>query len=374
MLSCQQTIEMLNTPLNILVIEDNPGDYFLVNEYLQEAFANATVLHADTLQKGMDVLAGKHADVILLDLTLPDGMGINSFRTIYEKAKEIPVIILTGFGDTATALESLQVGAQDYIVKDDSSATVLSKSIQYAIERSKILEHLKSAKEQLEQNNNDLRQFSYITSHNLRAPLSNMLGIIKLIDTSTITDSTNLLLLKNLEECTLQLNDTVKELLELLIVKNNDNVQREKLNLKKVFDKIVASIQTNITNNNVKITVSLADDDEVNFNRTYLDSILLNLLTNAVKYSSPKRSAEIKVWTTKTEDGLKLFFADNGLGMDLTRYKDRVFGLYQRFHDHADSKGLGLYMVRSQIRVMGGDIEVESEVDKGTTFIITFKN
>jgi len=82
----------------------------------------------------------------------------------------------------------------------------------------------------------------------------------------------------------------------------------------------------------------------------------------------------VKIYSRKTIDGVKLFFEDNGLGIDMKRNKDRIFGLYQRFHDHADSKGLGLYIVNSQIRVMGGEIEVESEVDKGTTFIITFKN
>jgi signal transduction histidine kinase len=365
---------MTDTPLKILVIEDNVGDYILVSEYLQEAFAKATILHVDTLQKGLQTLEENPVDVILLDLTLPDGMGIESFHTIYEKATQTPIIILTGLGDTATALESLKVGAQDYIVKDDSSPTVLSKSIQYAIERSKILDHLKTAKEQLEQNNNDLRQFSYITSHNLRAPLSNVLGILKLIDTSTISDATTLLLLKNLEECTLQLNDTVKELLELLIIKNNENAQKEPLDLRKVFDRVVASIKTTIDSSSMKISADFDNAYEVNFNRTYLDSILLNLLTNAVKYSSPKRNPEIKVRTEKIDDGIRLYFADNGLGIDLTRYKDRVFGLYQRFHNHADSKGLGLYMVHSQLRVMGGDIELQSEVDKGTTFIITFKD
>lgn len=100
----------------------------------------------------------------------------------------------------------------------------------------------------------------------------------------------------------------------------------------------------------------------------------MNLVTNAVKYSSLKREPEIKIITEKIDGGVKLYFSDNGLGIDLQRNKDRIFGLYQRFHDNSDSKGLGLYIVNSQVRVMGGKIDVESEVDIGTTFIITFKN
>jgi signal transduction histidine kinase len=228
--------------------------------------------------------------------------------------------------------------------------------------------------EELMQNNSDLRQFSYITSHNLRAPLSNLLGILKLLDTSSITDPMTTLLLQNFEECTLQLNDTVNDLINVLIIKNNVNAKKEELDIRKIFERVIHSVQNVIEQNNITINTDFDNAYEVLFNRSYLESILLNLVTNAVKYSSPKRPPAINVRTEKTDNGVILYFSDNGLGIDLRRYKDRIFGLYQRFHDHADSKGLGLYIVNSQIRVMGGEIDVESEVDKGTTFIITFKN
>lgn len=613
---------MLQQVLNILVIEDNPGDYVLVREYLEEGFNTSKVLHAISIETARPILQETHVDVVLLDLTLPDGMGIESFHAIHNIAPLVPIIILTGIGDRDIALESVKYGAQDYIVKDDSNPMVLQKSIRYGIERSKVLDHLKKSEEQykflfqnnplpmwafdkqegkfimvngaaitqygytedeflrmtihdievldetgeavsdsflkrssltknyssdlkhrkkdgeiidvemrthsivlegekaylavlhdvternrakeqlrqseqmfrtisenfpngavaildndlkvqyiagkefpvpgvdalhfkdqlyyihfttpnrdelqrhllevfqgestvfeashgqqnymisgvplramdgtinriliasqnitaqkrneaekemlieeLTQNNSDLRQFSYITSHNLRAPLSNLLGIIKLLDTSEVTDPMTSLLLKNFEECTLQLNDTVNDLINVLIIKNNVNAKKERLDLAKIFDRVISSIQTTLETSEMKVHTNFEEACEVDFNRTYLESILLNLLTNAVKYKSPKRKPEINIYTKKMTDGsVKLFFGDNGLGIDLKRYKDRIFGLYQRFHDHADSKGLGLYIVNSQIRVMGGEIDIESEVDKGTTFIITFKN
>ena len=111
----------------------------------------------------------------------------------------------------------------------------------------------------------------------------------------------------------------------------------------------------------------------MNSTKVTWESILLNLLTNAIKYRSPDKPPVLNI-STKKEDGvIRLYFTDNGLGIDLDRYGDRLFGLYQRFHDHADSKGLGLYIVNSQVRAMGASIEVLSEVNKGTTFIITFK-
>ena len=228
--------------------------------------------------------------------------------------------------------------------------------------------------EELMHNNNDLKQFSYITSHNLRAPLSNLLGILQLLDMSSITDPMSSLLLKNFKDCTLQLNETVNDLINVLIIKNNVNTKRETLSIPQTLNRVISSVQNTIDNFNAEIHQNFEAFDNVEFNKSYLESILLNLLTNALKYSSPDRKPVIRVYTKKEHDVIKLYFSDNGLGIDIERHKNKIFGLYQRFHDHADSKGLGLYIVNSQIRVMGGEIEVASEVDKGSTFIVTFKN
>jgi signal transduction histidine kinase len=227
--------------------------------------------------------------------------------------------------------------------------------------------------EELTQNNSDLRQFTYITSHNLRAPLSNLLGIIKLIDTSSITDPMNTLLIEKFKESTIQLNDTVNDLINVLIIKNKVNAKKETLDIRESFKRVVRSIQNTIDEFDVEIKENFEEVQEIEFNHSYMESILLNLLTNAIKYRSPNRKPVIETYTKIDDDVVKLFFTDNGLGIDLERYGDRLFGLYQRFHEHADSKGLGLYIVNSQVRAMGGNIDVLSEVDKGTTFIITFK-
>jgi signal transduction histidine kinase len=97
------------------------------------------------------------------------------------------------------------------------------------------------------------------------------------------------------------------------------------------------------------------------------------MITNALRYSSPDRKLEIKIRSYKQDSWVIVDFADNGLGMDLNRYGDRLFGLYQRFHGNKEGKGLGLYMTRSQVTAMGGKIEVESEPGRGTIFKIYFK-
>jgi signal transduction histidine kinase len=112
----------------------------------------------------------------------------------------------------------------------------------------------------------------------------------------------------------------------------------------------------------------------LNTNKSYLESILLNLLTNSIKYKSDTRKLKINIIAHQLDDSVVLIFKDNGIGIDLERNKDKIFGLYQRFHDYPDSKGLGLYLVKSQVETMGGTISIDSKVNIGTTFTLTFKN
>ena len=105
-----------------------------------------------------------------------------------------------------------------------------------------------------------------------------------------------------------------------------------------------------------------------------MESILLNLISNAIKYRSTERKLKISIKALAKENYVNLEIEDNGIGIDLTKNNDKIFGLYQRFHNYPDSKGLGLYLVKSQVEAMGGTIEVESFVNKGTKFTIKFNN
>jgi signal transduction histidine kinase len=112
--------------------------------------------------------------------------------------------------------------------------------------------------------------------------------------------------------------------------------------------------------------------ENINFPKRYLTSILLNLLTNAIKYRSPQRSLIITIKTHIHKDYTILSFSDNGIGIDMQKFGHKVFGLYQRFHNNIDGKGLGLYIIKSQVDAMDGKVEVESAENEGTTFRIYF--
>tara|TARA_R110002020_G_scaffold31339_3_gene97853 strand:- start:866 stop:1450 length:585 start_codon:yes stop_codon:yes gene_type:complete len=160
------------------------------------------------------------------------------------------------------------------------------------------------------------------------------------------------------------------EHLNSVIALDTDNLAKEKLNLYEFVENIIAANQGIILNSNFTVINKVKEDFTILAIPAYLDSILLNMLTNAIRYSSSERDSWVKFSSIKEKDFRVIEIEDNGQGIDLERHKTKIFGLYKTFHDHPDSKGLGLYMTKRQIEVMGGKIEVESEVDKGTTFKI----
>jgi PAS domain S-box-containing protein len=227
---------------------------------------------------------------------------------------------------------------------------------------------------ELTQNNKDLKQFSYITSHNLRAPLSNLTGLLNLMEDIPIENEELKEILSGFNKSTHLLNDTINDLVKVIIIKDNPSIQKEAVFLNEIFENVFNQLSFQIELYNPIIKLNFEKVSALNTNKAYIESIMLNLLTNAIKYRSENRKLKITINANEVDDLVYLTFEDNGIGIDLERNRDKVFGLYQRFHNYPDSKGLGLYLVKSQIETMGGNITIESEVNKGTTFTLTFKN
>ncbi|GGD34750.1 response regulator [Flavobacterium orientale] len=131
---------MENTKINVLVVEDNPGDYLLIEDHLNEKFNHLVIDHCADYQSVLTRLdSGKDSSVILLDLNLPDFDGMALVESVQKKSEGVPIIILTGYSDIKIAKESLSKGISDFLIKDDITAENLYKAIVYAIERKKFL-------------------------------------------------------------------------------------------------------------------------------------------------------------------------------------------------------------------------------------------
>ena len=225
---------------------------------------------------------------------------------------------------------------------------------------------------ELTQNNKDLKQFSYITSHNLRAPLSNLIGLLNLIEDIPINDSELSEIINGFKKSTHLLNETINDLVKIIVIKDKISIQKENVTINEVVEHVFSQLKFQIEQSKPILKLNFDEADIIYTNKAYLESILINLLTNSIKYKSETKKLKISITIKKTNNSTILKFKDNGIGIDLKRNSEHIFGLYQRFHDYPDSKGLGLYLVKSQIESLGGTIAIESEVNKGTEFTLTF--
>ncbi len=252
-------------------------------------------------------------------------------------------------------------------------------SFVYDITDRKIAEEgLKTTKKELEVladrltgQNKQLLSFAHIISHNLRSPVSNLNLLVHLYKES-VDDDDRAELWKNFETVTQHLNTTLDELLETLKIQEDTAKEREDLSFEKVFESVKEILIGNVIESGAKIQTDFSKAANVLYPKIYLESIMLNLVSNAMKYRSPNRVPEITIISDNKNGEISLSVQDNGLGIDLKRHAKSLFGMRKTFHRHAEAKGLGLFITKTQVETMGGEIFAESEVDKGTKFTVIF--
>ena len=232
-------------------------------------------------------------------------------------------------------------------------------------------QNLEAIAVKLQEKNRQLDEFAHIISHNLRSPVGNIKALIGLLDcSSTLLDYQQIF--DKIKTVSSNLGETMNELMETLKVKTDTDIPRVEIRFKETFDKVVQSLEGELIQRSASITFDFNDAPKIYYSKAYLESIFQNLLNNALKYSSTKRKPEIKVTTSTIDTGLELRVQDNGLGIDLEKHGSKLFGLHKTFHEHKDARGVGLFLVKTQVEALGGSIIAESELDQGTTFIIRF--
>ena len=224
----------------------------------------------------------------------------------------------------------------------------------------------------LENKNRQLSSFAHIASHNLRAPVSNLVAL-KDFYNENIDLEDKAMLFSKVEIVIGHLDETLNELIESVKIQGNKDIIHDSIIFEAVFDKTLAILDTQILVSKAVITSDFSEVPIASYPKLYIESILLNLLSNAIRYSAPDRIPRIHFYTEMKNNEILLIAKDNGLGIDLKKHGHKLFGLNNTFHRHPDSKGVGLFMTKTQIEAVGGAITVESEVDKGTTFNIILK-
>lgn len=255
------------------------------------------------------------------------------------------------------------------VVFEDEEATSL-RGIMIDITKTKEAEkELNDSFLLVTEQNKRLLNFSYIVSHNLRSHTSNIASIMDLIESSD-TEEEKDEMIQLLKSVSYSLNETMTHLNEVINIQTNVDLVSEPLNIREYIEIVQSQLLKQITAKDVSFTIDIPDDTMVNYNPAYLESILYNLMSNAIRYKHPDRKPIITLKWFKENNRNVLQISDNGIGIDLIRNADKIFGMYKTFSNNPESKGIGLFITKNQIDAMGGTITVESEPNLGTTFKI----
>ena len=351
----QQFQAVFDTVPNMIFVKDREGRHIMANK--------AT---ADYHQMTQEEIIGK-TDVDL-------GTRIEEAKVYDEAAQKV---IETGEMNYIPEVETsnpkgekvwFQIIKVPFHQPDEREKTVLT----VVTDITKLKQKEKELKESLDiisDQNQKLSNFAHIASHNLRNYAGNISMLISHYDLETDPEEQEELL-ELLRTSSERLNETIRDLNEMIDSQKISEGDIKLLNLKEYIEKVKEILTNEIISKNVSMKISTPDNLNVTMSSAYLESILLNLISNAIKYRHPDRRPVVDIKAVKKDGGIELTITDNGLGIDLERYGNQLFGMYNTFHGNKDSKGIGLFITKNQVESIGGSISVESKVDRGTMFTL----
>lgn len=236
-----------------------------------------------------------------------------------------------------------------------------------AIEREKITADLI-------QHNNDLEQFTYIVSHNLRAPVANILGLIDILKNhdEELDKDTKKEVVDRVYTSIKNIDTIIKDLNQILQARKTVDGRKELVDLENLLVAVKTSVKNSTSNETITFEHDFSAVESMFTTRSYLYSIFYNLISNSIKYRNPDVPAVISIKSQKANNRIELRFKDNGKGIDLDKNGQSIFGLYKRFDNSVEGKGMGLYIVKTQVTTLGGTIQIESQLGTGTEFILSF--
>ncbi|MEN7549375.1 PAS domain S-box protein [Rapidithrix thailandica] len=253
-------------------------------------------------------------------------------------------------------------------ITDDKGSIYQFLSVQFPIsDRKKYEEEREMLIKRLIQNNRDLEEFGFIISHNLRAPVAQILGLINLYQNNNIEQKEIAEITSHLRSSAKNLDAVIKDLNKVLEVRKGFDIVKA-VDLQQVARSAVNALDEPIRKAGIEIHLNFQEVRVIHSIPGYIYNIIYSLLSNAIKYRSDQRPQKIEIACKKKGKSICLSVSDSGLGIDLNLFKDKLFQMYQRFHLHVEGKGLGLFLVKNQVDALGGKIEVHSHVNEGTTF------
>jgi phosphoserine phosphatase RsbU/P len=353
--------------IRALLIEDNPGDARLVRALLDEAGADAVSLaHVDRLSDGVRHLAEARTDVVLLDLTLPDSHGFETFSSLHAQKPDIPIVVMSGLDDQALAVRAVHEGAQDYLVKGHADGGVILRSLRYAIERSR----LQQAQRDLERQKDEF--FSSI-SHDLRTPVAAIkaaVGVVLANEPEGMPAALHRMLV-NIDLASDELSGLIENLLQAARLQSGRvDVWVADADLRDVVMRSVRAVEPLLQTRAQQLNLDLPREPVVlPVDSELFGRALRNVLGNAQKHG--RDGGSITVFLRSTSDEVQVAVADDGPGIPLAE-QEHIFDRFYRGRGEGGHRpagtGLGLAIARAFVELQGGRVWVESEPGRGATF------
>lgn len=237
-------------------------------------------------------------------------------------------------------------------------------------EHIKVKNKLKNLLQLTTNQNSSLLNFAHIVTHNLRSNAANLTMICKFLLDDELTPEEQTEMISMLSRASDGLNETIAHLNEIVQVNLESGKKLMGIPIGKTVDKVLEDVNALILENNIKISVDIPSNLKVKGISAYMESIVLNLTTNAIKYRDPEKEPTLAIQSCTEDQYVVLSVEDNGKGIDMEKYGDKIFGMYKTFHGNTDARGIGLFITKNQIESMGGTIEVESKVGEGAKFRI----
>ena len=241
-------------------------------------------------------------------------------------------------------------------------------------DRKKKEDELMQVNKELVYQNDQLNQYSYIVSHNLRGPIATILGITNIFSSEQATPQLKEELIAHIQKSTSHLDTIIRDLNMILSQTKETDHTRAFVDLGQELSIIKDLYEPQIEKAEATIKANFSEAPAIFAIKSFIHSILSNLISNSLKYKKPNEPVVITIQSKLKEENTLITYTDNGLGIDLKLHKEKIFGFYKRFHTHVEGKGMGLHLIKTQVEMMGGRIDIDSEVNKGTTFMITLKH
>lgn len=381
---------------NVLLIEDNPGDALLISESLKEAGSlidSYTIRHVERVRDAVEILSGPHdIDIILSDITLPDARGLETLETIGSMAADLPILFMTGTNDVALAITALQQGAQDYLVKGQTSSDALARTILYAIERKKTqnqvsqiraeaeanlqrIELLAQQKKKLVELNRAKDEFISIASHQLRTPATAVKQYMGMVLEGFLgdVDERQLKVLQIAYDSNERQLDVINELLKTARIDSRKMVLKSQMvDIGYLIEHILKKLKPVTDMRNQTVLFEKPPTYNALVDRAEFELVLENIIENASKYTGAHK--KICVDIQRRDGKIIIQVTDEGVGIPKADHK-RIFDKFTRvdndMSDTVSGTGLGLYWAKRILKLHKGTIAVQSELGKGSTFTVS---